>query len=128
MTEIDLAALTIAEASARIDAGTFTPTALAEAAGIACENGVAVDEHARTSDPHVWAAGDCTSHPNIRYGRRIRLESVDNAFEQAKTATANTTAAAEGRLKAASCDRQWASNCSAPGESSFWLRSPPSKY
>jgi 3-phenylpropionate/trans-cinnamate dioxygenase ferredoxin reductase subunit len=69
--------------------GVVPNTALAAAAGLACENGVAVDEHARTSDPHVWAAGDCTSHPNIRYGRRIRLESVDNAFEQAKTATAN---------------------------------------
>ena len=37
----------------------------------------------------VYAIGDCASHPSPRYGRRIRLESVDNAFEQAKTAAAN---------------------------------------
>lgn len=62
---------------------------LAEAAGIACDNGIAVDEHCRTSDPLVYAIGDCCSHPSPHYRRRIRLESVDNAFEQAKTAAAN---------------------------------------
>jgi 3-phenylpropionate/trans-cinnamate dioxygenase ferredoxin reductase subunit len=63
--------------------------ALAEAAGIECRDGIAVDEHCRTSDPDVYAIGDCCSHPSPRYGRRIRLESVDNAFEQAKSASAN---------------------------------------
>jgi 3-phenylpropionate/trans-cinnamate dioxygenase ferredoxin reductase subunit len=63
--------------------------ALAEAAGIRCEDGIAVDEHCRTSDPDVYAIGDCCSHPSPRYGRRVRLESVDNAFEQAKSAAAN---------------------------------------
>ncbi len=62
---------------------------LAEAAGIACDNGIAVDGHCRTSDANVYAVGDCCSHPSPRYGRRVRLESVDNAFEQAKTASAN---------------------------------------
>lgn len=62
---------------------------LAADAGIACDNGIAVDEHCRTSDPKVYAVGDCCSHPSLHYGRRIRLESVDNAFEQAKTAAAN---------------------------------------
>jgi 3-phenylpropionate/trans-cinnamate dioxygenase ferredoxin reductase subunit len=62
---------------------------LAEKAGLACENGIAVDEHARTSDPNVYAAGDCANHPSLRYGRRVRLESVDNAFEQAKVAAEN---------------------------------------
>ena len=62
---------------------------LAEEAGIACDNGIAVDEHCRTSDPDVYAIGDCASQPSLRYGRRVRLESVDNAFEQAKTAAAN---------------------------------------
>ena len=62
---------------------------LASEAGIACDNGIAVDEHCRTSDPKVYAIGDCCSHPSIHYRRRIRLESVDNAFEQAKTAAAN---------------------------------------
>jgi 3-phenylpropionate/trans-cinnamate dioxygenase ferredoxin reductase subunit len=62
---------------------------LAEAAGLECSNGIVVDQHCRTSDPHIYAAGDCTSHPNIHYGRRVRLESVDNAFEQATSAALN---------------------------------------
>jgi 3-phenylpropionate/trans-cinnamate dioxygenase ferredoxin reductase subunit len=72
-----------------IGVGVVANSALAEAAGLAVENGIAVDEHCRTSDPHVWAAGDCTSHPSGRYQRRVRLESVDSAFEQARTAAAN---------------------------------------
>ena len=62
---------------------------LAAAAGLACVNGIVVDEHCRTSDPAIFAAGDCTSHPSPRYGRRLRLESVDNAFEQATSAACN---------------------------------------
>jgi 3-phenylpropionate/trans-cinnamate dioxygenase ferredoxin reductase subunit len=54
-----------------------------------CENGIYVDEQCRTSDPNVYAAGDCTWHPSLRYGRRMRLESVDNAVEQARTAAMN---------------------------------------
>ncbi|MGH8250196.1 MAG: NAD(P)/FAD-dependent oxidoreductase [Steroidobacteraceae bacterium] len=69
--------------------GMVPNTGLAEAAGIRCDNGIAVDAHCRTSDPDIYAIGDCCSHPSPRYGRRIRLESVDNAFEQAKTAAAN---------------------------------------
>jgi len=57
--------------------------------GLRCGNGVWVDEECRTSDPNVYAAGDCTNHPSVRYGRRVRLESVDNAVEQAKTAALN---------------------------------------
>jgi 3-phenylpropionate/trans-cinnamate dioxygenase ferredoxin reductase subunit len=48
-----------------------------------------VDEYCRTSDEAIYAAGDCTNHPSLRFGRRVRLESVDNAFEQAKTAAIN---------------------------------------
>ena len=62
---------------------------LASAAGLSCENGIAVDEHCRTSDPLIYAAGDCTSHPSPHYGRRVRLESVDNAFEQGVSAALN---------------------------------------
>jgi 3-phenylpropionate/trans-cinnamate dioxygenase ferredoxin reductase subunit len=69
--------------------GLVPNTELASTAGIRCEDGIAVDEHCRTSDPHIYAIGDCCSHPSPRYGRRIRLESVDNAFEQARTAAAN---------------------------------------
>ena len=69
--------------------GVLPETALAAAAGLACENGIVVDEHCRTSDPHVYAIGDCVNSPSLHYGRRVRLESVDNAFEQAKVAAAN---------------------------------------
>ena len=62
---------------------------LAAAAGLACENGVVVDERCRTSDPVIFAAGDCSNHPSLRYGRRLRLESVDNAFEQGASAALN---------------------------------------
>jgi 3-phenylpropionate/trans-cinnamate dioxygenase ferredoxin reductase subunit len=62
---------------------------IAAAAGIECANGVLVDEYCRTSDPAIYAAGDCTNHPNLHYGRRMRLESVDNAFEQAASAAHN---------------------------------------
>jgi 3-phenylpropionate/trans-cinnamate dioxygenase ferredoxin reductase subunit len=59
---------------------------LAAAAGLVCENGIRVDELARTADPNVFAAGDCTSHPLPLYGRFVRLESVPNAVHQAKVA------------------------------------------
>lgn len=58
---------------------------LALKAGIACENGIAVDEFGATSDPDIFAAGDCTCHPSF-YGGRVRLESVQNAIDQAKHA------------------------------------------
>ena len=62
---------------------------LAAAAGLKCDNGIWVDESCRTSDPNVYAAGDCTNHPSVHYGRRIRLESVDNAVEQGRVAAAS---------------------------------------
>lgn len=69
--------------------GILPEVTLAEAAGIQCDNGILVDEQCRSSDPSVYAAGDCTNHPSVRYGRRLRLESVDNAVEQARTAASN---------------------------------------
>jgi len=72
-----------------VGVGILPDVTLAAAAGLRCDNGVWVDERCRTSDPNVYAAGDCTNHPSVRYGRRVRLESVDNAVEQAKTAAAN---------------------------------------
>lgn len=68
--------------------GIIPNTALAVEAGLEVENGIVVDEFCRTSDPDICAAGDCTSHPNAVYRRRIRLESVHNAIEQGKTAAA----------------------------------------
>lgn len=61
---------------------------LAEEAGIACSNGILVDEDARTNDPRIFAAGDCAARPLVHYGRRGRLESVHNAIEQGKLAAA----------------------------------------
>jgi len=69
--------------------GAAPSVALAVDAGLAVDNGVVVDEHARTSDPSIFAAGDCANFPSPRYGRRLRLESVPNAIEQAKVAAAN---------------------------------------
>ncbi len=62
---------------------------LAAASGLECSNGILVDEHCRTSDARIYAAGDCTNHPSLHYARRVRLESVDNAFEQATSAALN---------------------------------------
>jgi 3-phenylpropionate/trans-cinnamate dioxygenase ferredoxin reductase subunit len=72
-----------------VGVGVLPADELAIAAGIECANGISVDDHCRTSDPHIYAAGDCTHHPNLHYGRHLRLESVDNAFEQATTAALN---------------------------------------
>ena len=58
---------------------------LAETAGLACTDGIMVDQNARTSDPHIWSAGDCTRHTG-REGQEIRLECVQNAIDQAKHA------------------------------------------
>lgn len=63
-------------------------THLAEAAGLRVENGIVVDECGRTSDPNIVAAGDCTSLPGSLYPGRVRLESAQNAIEQARAAAA----------------------------------------
>jgi 3-phenylpropionate/trans-cinnamate dioxygenase ferredoxin reductase subunit len=58
---------------------------LAVSAGLASTDGIVVDQNARTGDPHIWAAGDCTRHVG-REGHEIRLECVQNAIDQAKHA------------------------------------------
>jgi 3-phenylpropionate/trans-cinnamate dioxygenase ferredoxin reductase subunit len=62
---------------------------LAADAGITCDNGIVVDDHCQTSNPDVYAIGDCSNHPNPILNRRLRLESVPNAMEQARVACAN---------------------------------------
>jgi 3-phenylpropionate/trans-cinnamate dioxygenase ferredoxin reductase subunit len=59
---------------------------LARSAQLTCTNGIVVDDHGRTSDPDIFAAGDCTSHYNIFAQEWLRLESVQNAQDQAKAA------------------------------------------
>jgi 3-phenylpropionate/trans-cinnamate dioxygenase ferredoxin reductase subunit len=71
-----------------IGIGVIPNTELAETAGLACEDGILVDDFAATEDPDIVAAGDCTRHPNPLLGGMIRLESVHNALEQSKTAAA----------------------------------------
>lgn len=75
--------------AALIGVGAMPAIELARDAGLAIDNGVATDEYAATSDPAIYAAGDCASHPSRLYARRMRLESVPNAIEQAKVAGAN---------------------------------------
>lgn len=71
--------------------GVMPAIQLAEAAGIDCDNGILVDNTCRTSVEHVWAIGDCTNHPNPIFKRRLRIESVPNAMEQARVVAANLT-------------------------------------
>jgi 3-phenylpropionate/trans-cinnamate dioxygenase ferredoxin reductase subunit len=66
--------------------GAIANTELAQQAGLAVDNGILVDEFTRSSDPFIHAIGDCCNHPSERYGRRLRLESIPNAIEQARTA------------------------------------------
>lgn len=69
--------------------GVVANASLAESAGVVCDVGIVVDEYCRTSNEHVYAAGDCTVHPSQLYGRQIALESVQNANDQARVAAAN---------------------------------------
>ncbi|MGH6893094.1 MAG: NAD(P)/FAD-dependent oxidoreductase [Dongiaceae bacterium] len=80
-----------------IGIGAVPVTDLARNAGLAIENGIAVDEQLRTSDPSIYAAGDCCSFPLPIYGgRRVRLESWRNAQEQGALAARNMLGAGEG--------------------------------
>ena len=72
-----------------IGIGILPNVELAEEAGLDCNNGIVVDKHCRTSDPNIYAAGDCSNHPNALLDRRLRLESVPNAMEQARVCASN---------------------------------------
>jgi len=72
-----------------VGVGVVPADELARAAGLDCGNGIVTDGYCRTSDEAVYAAGDCASHLNRQYGRHLRLESVDNAFEQGTTVALN---------------------------------------
>lgn len=70
-----------------VGVGITPATILAESAGIDVGNGIATDSHGRTSDPHIWAAGDCASC--LYHGGTIRIESVGNAIDQAEAVAVN---------------------------------------
>ena len=67
-----------------IGVGILPNTELAEAAGLQIDNGIVVNAQAQTSDPDIFAAGDCTYHHNPIYDRWVRLESVQNATDQSR--------------------------------------------
>jgi len=71
-----------------VGAGILPNVELAAVAGLKVDNGIVVDDYCRTSDPDIVAAGDCTLHYNRIYGRWLRLESVQNATDQARIAAA----------------------------------------
>ncbi len=76
-----------------VGVGIAPASGLAIAAELIIENGIKVDAHGRTSDPHIWAAGDCASFPYR--DTRIRLESVPNAIDQAEVVAENIMGAAK---------------------------------
>ncbi len=69
-----------------VGVGIKVNTELAEEAGLEIENGIKVDANCKTNDPNIYALGDCTFHFNPHYKKYIRLESVQNAVDQAKIA------------------------------------------
>jgi 3-phenylpropionate/trans-cinnamate dioxygenase ferredoxin reductase subunit len=72
-----------------VGVGILPNTEIAIDAGLDVADGIVVDDTCQTSDPNIYAVGDCTRHPNEIYDRQLRLESVHNALEQAKTAISN---------------------------------------
>lgn len=72
-----------------VGVGIRVNTELAAQAGITIENGIPVDGEARTNTANIYAIGDCSYHHNPHYDRFIRLESVQNAVDQAKVAAAS---------------------------------------
>ena len=67
-----------------IGIGAEPNTKIAEEAGLLCNDGISVDKNCRTSDKNIFAIGDCSNQYNNYFGENIRLESVDNAVNQAK--------------------------------------------
>ncbi len=93
---------TVSADTVLIGVGVLPHVELADSAGISCDNGIVVDEYCRTSTPAVFAAGDCASHPNrFAGGRHVRLESVQNATDQARTIAGVIAAADQGDQSAA---------------------------
>ena len=78
-----------------VGVGVTPSVALAEAAGLAVDNGVLVDATLRTSDPFVYAVGDVANHDHPVLRRRVRVEHWDTAIEQAKVAAHNLLGAEE---------------------------------
>lgn len=78
-----------------IGIGIVPNVALAEQAGLKVDNGIVVDEYGQTGDPDIYAAGDCASFVHSRYDRFMRLESVQNANDQAMVVAKSVCGVAE---------------------------------
>jgi len=78
-----------------VGAGIYPNVELAESAGLQVENGIMVDEYLRTSDPHIYAAGDNANFPYQALGRHTRVEHWDNALSQGKAVGRNMAGANE---------------------------------
>jgi 3-phenylpropionate/trans-cinnamate dioxygenase ferredoxin reductase subunit len=89
-----------------IGIGIVPDVELAKDAGLAVDNGIVVDDRGRTSDAHVFAAGDATNHPTALLGRRVRLESWENAQNQA-IAAAQAMLAADPAAAAQYAEIPW---------------------
>lgn len=90
LTGVKLASGTIIDADlALVGIGVTPNQSLAESAGIDCGNGILTNADGQTSDPHIYAIGDCSCHPVHGYGDAIRLESVHNALDQGDKAAAH---------------------------------------
>lgn len=76
-----------------VGVGVEPSTDLAEAAGLEVGNGIEVDEYARTTDPHIYAAGDVAEFPYLALGKRMRIEHWDHAIQHGKAAGANMAGA-----------------------------------
>ena len=76
---------------ALVGIGALPNVELAEAAGLTCDNGIVVDDCARTSDPHIFAIGDVSQRPLPVYDCRFRLENISNTLEQAKQVASTLT-------------------------------------
>lgn len=77
---------TIGCSLAVVGIGVLPNVEIAADAGLDVDNGIVVDNVCRTSDPDIFSAGDVTNHPNALLGKRIRLESWENAQNQGITA------------------------------------------
>jgi 3-phenylpropionate/trans-cinnamate dioxygenase ferredoxin reductase subunit len=82
---------TIAADAVLIGVGAVANDELAREAGLECDNGILVGHEGETTDPHVFAVGDCTRRPLPHYDRVGHLESVPNALEQAKQVASRLT-------------------------------------
>lgn len=67
-----------------VSVGTVANDSIARRCGLATDGGIVVDSHLRTNDPHIFAVGDCARHPNAFAQAEMRVESVQNATDQAR--------------------------------------------